>query len=89
MSSFLYSLHTALFLLQEGNYFQGLRVGSCLTIKRHAKKAKDFIAKGCPGKVAAGQGNPGELLCHVAHGLGFYGDGVGLVTGEKRAGHTF
>ena len=25
----------------------------------------------------------------MAHSLGFYGDGVGLVTGEKRAGHNF
>ena len=22
------------------------------------------------------QGNPGELLCHVALSLGFYGDGI-------------
>ena len=22
------------------------------------------------------EGNPGELLCHVAHSLGFYSDGI-------------
>ena len=25
---------------------------------------------------AGGEGNPGELLCRVAHSLGFYGDGI-------------
>ena len=29
-----------------------------------------------PGWTAAGEGSPGELLCHVARSLGFYGDGV-------------
>ena len=29
-----------------------------------------------PGHRAAGEGNPGELLCHVAHSLRFYGDGI-------------
>ena len=39
-------------------------------------------------QIAPGWGNP-ELLCHMAHSLGFYGDGAGFVTGEKRAGHKF
>ena len=25
---------------------------------------------------AVGEGNPGELLCHVARSLGVYGDGI-------------
>ena len=62
-------------------------MGSCLTIKRHEEKAKDYC-EGVPGQIAPGWGNP-ELLCHMAHSLGFYGDGAGFVTGEKRAGHKF
>ena len=29
-----------------------------------------------PGRKAVGEGNPGGLLCHVAHSLGFYGEGI-------------
>ena len=32
--------------------------------------------EGAPGQRAAGWGNPGEQLCHVAHSLRFYGSGV-------------
>ena len=29
-----------------------------------------------PGQRAGGSGNPGGLLCHVAHSLWFYGEGI-------------
>ena len=47
----------------------------------HANKARDFIGK---GQRAAGWGNPGEPLCHVARSLWFYGNGVslGVVSGQ-------
>ena len=32
--------------------------------------------EGAPRQRTGGWGNPGDLLCHVAHGLGFYGDGI-------------
>ena len=55
----------------KGRPFQGLRVGSCLTLGNklskeiHVNKARDFIGKGCPMK-SQGYGNPEELLCRVA-----------------------
>ena len=51
----------------------------------HADKAKDFIGKGPPGGRAAGKGNPGELLCHVAHISGFMGMGLAsrVVSGQS------
>ena len=35
-----------------------------------------LLGRGVPGPRAEGLGNPGELLCHVAHSLGFYGYGT-------------
>ena len=40
-----------------------------------AEKAKDCW-EGAHRWRAVVQGNPGELLCHVALSLGFYGDGI-------------
>ena len=37
---------------------------------------QEILLEGAPGWRAGGQGNPGELLSHVAHSLGFYGDGI-------------
>ena len=39
-------------------------------------QSKRFYHEGAPGWRAAGWGDPGGLLCHVAHRLGFYGDGI-------------
>ena len=33
---------------------------------------KRLYWEGAPGRRAAGYGDPGELVCLVAHGLGFY-----------------
>ena len=38
-------------------------------------KQKIFLGKGSWVE-RVGEGNPGELLCHVARSLGFYGDGI-------------
>ena len=39
---------------------------------------KRLYWEGTPWWRAAGPGNPGEQLCHVARSLGFYGDGISL-----------
>ena len=39
-------------------------------------QGKRFYWKGAPRRRAGGWGNPGELLCHMACSLGFYGDGI-------------
>ena len=41
-------------------------------------QSKRFYWGRAPRWRAGGSGNPGELLCHVACSLGFYGDGVGF-----------
>ena len=45
-----------------------------------------LLGRGVPGPRAEGLGNPGELLCHVAHSLRFYGDG--LISGLSLASHS-
>ena len=71
---------------------QGPKESSCLTLRSERfkeihklTKAKDFIREGCPRRRAAGEENPGELLCHVAHSLSVYGNGVGfqVVSGQS------
>ena len=37
---------------------------------------KRFYWERAPWQRAVGSGNPGELLCHMAHSLGFYGEGI-------------
>ena len=39
-------------------------------------QSKRFYWERAPGRRAGGEGNPGELLCHMAHSIGFYGDGI-------------
>ena len=39
-------------------------------------QSRRFYWERAPGWRAVGQGNPGELLCHVARSLRFYGDGI-------------
>ena len=39
-------------------------------------QSKRFYWERAPRWRAGGWGNPGELLCSVAHSLGFYGDGI-------------
>ena len=39
---------------------------------------KRFYWERAPGWRAVGYGNPGELLCHMACSLRFYGDGISL-----------
>ena len=39
-------------------------------------QSKRFYWEGAPRWRAVGWGNPGDQLCHVAHSLGFYGDGI-------------
>ena len=70
-------------VLQEGDPFQGPRVGSCLTLGNELSEETHVLTKqetlwgrGAWGRRAAGLGNPGELLCHVARSLGFYGNWV-------------
>ena len=59
------------------NPFQGLKLGSCLTLevncpRRHmCWQSKRFYWERAPGWRAVGEGNPGELLCRVAHSLGW------------------
>ena len=49
------------------------------------RQSKRLYREGVPGRRAAGQGNPGELLCHVARSLRFYGNGVSfqVVSGQS------
>ena len=39
-------------------------------------QSKRFYWERAPGWRTVGWGNPGEQLCHMACGLGFYGDGI-------------
>ena len=46
--------------------------------RQHVLTNKRFYWEVVPGWKAAGWGNLGELLCHVACSLGFYGDRIGF-----------
>ena len=51
-----------------------------------------FIGKGCLGGEQQGKGTLGELLCHVAHSLRFYGNRVSfrVVSGPSScSAHTW
>ena len=39
-------------------------------------QSKRFYWERAPEQRAGGSGDPGELLCHVAGSVGFYGDGI-------------
>ena len=61
---------------------QGLRVGSCLTLRNELSKETHVLTKqeALLGKGAQEESHrvkePGELLFHMAQGLKFYGDGI-------------
>ena len=67
---------------RKGDPFQGPKLGSCLTLgnelseETHVLTKQEILLERAPRWRAGGWGNPGELLCHVAHSLGFYGDGI-------------
>ena len=67
---------------RKGDPFQGPKLGSCLTLRNelseetHVLTKQEILLERAPRWRAGGWGNPGELLCHVAHSLGFYGDGI-------------
>ena len=44
--------------------------------RRRCWETKRLYWGGEPGRRAVGSGSPGGLLCHVAHSLGFYGEGI-------------
>ncbi|CAI9161699.1 unnamed protein product [Rangifer tarandus platyrhynchus] len=75
---------------RKGDPFQGPKLGSYLTLGNELSEethglANQEILLGT-GTRAESRRDPGELLCHVAHSLGFYGDGV--VSGLSLANHS-
>ena len=69
---------------RRGDPFQGLKDSSCLTLRNELSEemrrctcwqSKRLYWKETPRQKAGGQGNLGELLCHMAHNLKFCGDG--------------
>ena len=48
---------------------------NCLRRRMYWQR-KSFYWERAPGQRAGGLGNPGELLCHVAGNLRFYGDRI-------------
>ena len=66
----------------RGHPFQGLKGGSYLTLGIELSKEtcvlrmQETALERVPGQRAGGSGNPGGLLCHVAHSLWFYGEGI-------------
>ena len=67
---------------KKGDCFQGLRMGSCLTLRKELSEESHVLTKQktllgrVPGWRAAGWGNPGGLLYHAAPSLRFYGTEV-------------
>ena len=65
----------------EGPY-RTPRAGSCLTLRKELSKetradqARDFIGKGTRVESSRVREPRRELLCRVAHNVGFYGDGI-------------
>ena len=48
---------------------------NCLR-KHMCWQSKRFYWEVMPGQKAVGEGNPGGFLCHLAHSLRFYGEGI-------------
>ena len=48
-------------------------------------QSKRFYWERAPGWRAVGYGNPGELLCHMACSLEFYGDGISFRVGFSQS----
>ena len=72
----------------RGTPSKGLRVSSYLTLENELSeetcmltKQEAFLGRGA----WAAQREPGEGLCHVAHSLVFYGDGISswVVSGQS------
>ena len=67
---------------RKGDPFQGLKLGSCLTLGMNCLRrpmcgqSKRFYWERAPGWRVVGEGNLGQLLCHVAHCLGLYDDRI-------------
>ena len=63
-------------VLQGGETPSGPERGllSNMNYPRRHVLTEALLGRGVPGPRAGGLGNPGELLCHVAHSLRFYGD---------------
>ena len=76
---------------RKGTPLQGPRVGFCLhtwkwIVRRHKYwQIKRLYWEGVPGQRAAGWGDLGELLWHVAYNLRFYGNmiSVWVVSGQS------
>ena len=64
----------------KGDHFQGLNMGSCLTLGNELSEETHALAKqetllGWGARTGSSKsGNPGELLCHEAHSLRFHSD---------------
>ena len=67
---------------RKADPFQGLKLGSCLTLGNELSEETSVLTK---QGILLGKGtcveshrvrNPGELLCHQARSLRFYGDGI-------------
>ena len=76
---------------RKGDPFQGLKVGSCLTLGNElseeicADKARDFNGKSCPGREQEGKGTRKTALPHGSV-LGFMV--MGLVSRLSLASHS-
>ena len=67
---------------RKADPFQGPKLGCCLTLGNELSEETHVLTK---QEILLGKGTrvesskvrePGELLCHVACSLGFYGDGI-------------
>ena len=76
------TVHSLYYCCRKGDPFQGLKLGSCLTFGNELSKETHVLTKHeillgkGTGMENSRVGNPGELLCHVPHSLGFYGDEI-------------
>ena len=63
---------TIQYCCSKGDPFQGPKRGSCLTLRKemseetHVLRKQEILLERARGWRAAGSGNPGEQLCHVA-----------------------
>ena len=69
-------------MLQEGGPLPVPETRLLLTLRNELSEETRVLTKKrlywerAPGWRAVGEGNPGELLCHMARSLRFYGDGI-------------
>ena len=77
---------------RKGDLFQGLKLGSCLTLgnelskETRADKARDFVGKGHPGGEQEGEGTQENCSAAWLAVLGFMV--MGLVSGWSLANHS-